>query len=53
MQFIKRGEIINIRRVQNAGKMKIGTLLVNVNLSHKLHIVTYSLQDFITVQLRN
>lgn len=30
-------------------KMKIGILMVKVNSSHKLHIVRYFLQDFITV----
>lgn len=53
MLFIKRGEMSKIHRVQNVEKMKIEILLVNVNLSHKLHILTYFLQDLITVQLQN
>lgn len=53
MEFIKTGEMSKIHGVQNVEKMKIGILLVNISSSHKLHIATYSLQDFITVQLQN
>lgn len=42
-----------IHGVQNVEKMKIGIILVNASSSHKLHIATHSLQDFITVQLQN
>lgn len=40
-----------IHSVQNAEKMKVGILLVNVSSSHKLPIVTYSLQDCSTAEL--